>query len=272
MNQKKEMFRELKGPYSIIGKNGEYYEVDDISTLYLVFGGTFQSFFTFTMENFLKSRAVKMDDADFACSNHSFILQQLAIHVVDDNKYTPPEYDIVASMATDLLTHMNSTVLSVPDDNNVFIKQHFNHQYFLVKHKYSYNEFSYIPDIVLNVLLKPVALNDFQHFSFWYDQIVFGKTQLIWHWGAKKNRFHQFRSFSTRQEKRWNIAHADEYGEHLVRGRRRKLPDARCDFVRSYQRSWKNNKIRYQWMKNLKNHIDTATIDNNTIENENEEV
>lgn len=63
-----------------------------------------------------------------------------------------------------------------------------------------------------------------------------------------------FRSVNTKNEQTANSAHMDEYGQEMVRGKRRKLPTAWDDVQSSYwgcRRSWKHHsKRRKQWMPN----------------------
>lgn len=62
---------------------------------------------------------------------------------------------------------------------------------------------------------------------------------------------YHFRSVRTNQERKWNKAHCEEYGEHLVRGRRRTIPDAWEDLPNAswgHRHSWKKHSRRkYQW-------------------------
>lgn len=61
-----------------------------------------------------------------------------------------------------------------------------------------------------------------------------------------------FRSVNTKNEQTANDAHMDEYGQEMVRGKRRYLPTAWDDVQSSYwgcRRSWKHNsKRRKQWV------------------------
>lgn len=61
-----------------------------------------------------------------------------------------------------------------------------------------------------------------------------------------------FRSVATKNEQTQNVAHMDEYGYEMVRGRRRKLVSSWDDVSSSYwgcRRSWKHNsKRRKQWV------------------------
>ena len=77
---------------------------------------------------------------------------------------------------------------------------------------------------------------------------------------AQTTRY-QLLGIHTTPERRWNIAHVNEYGEELVRGRRRHLPNTWDDYIRINERSWKQKKIKKQWMKRLKKHQDTGIIE-----------
>lgn len=61
-----------------------------------------------------------------------------------------------------------------------------------------------------------------------------------------------FRSVGTKNEQTQNVAHMDEHGYEMVRGRRRKLVSSWDDVTSSYwgcRRSWKHNsKRRKQWV------------------------
>lgn len=90
----------------------------------------------------------------------------------------------------------------------------------------------------------PSQLNAF----YYYDSFLF--TRL----GFKQGNFHYFRRPKTLNEIRKNKADIKEYGECLVRGKRRNIPDAWEDLPKDHPRlgkSWKQKKIRKQWMKNI---------------------
>lgn len=65
---------------------------------------------------------------------------------------------------------------------------------------------------------------------------------------TKRHRGRYYRRIRTTNEKRQS---ADKEIRKYIRGRRANLPDAWDDFARSFSQSWKEKKIKRQWMKHL---------------------
>ena len=256
----KKLYKILKGPYEIIGKQGEYYQVDDISDILLTFGGRFDHFFTFNMNELIESKPEKPDIS----SHHAFngctsLLKRLADDFLNNNEYYSKEMDIIKSISTDLLTHTH--FIKTKDSENGDVKKHyFSQNYFLIKHKYYYNELASFDDNVLHLLLSKVAKNNERGFNYFYEKLILNQNTFRFRFGFKRSGYKTFRSIHTTPERRWNIAHVDEHGKQFVRGARRNLPDSWDDYVRCYQRTWKEKKIKKQWMKRLNRHQDTAIL------------
>lgn len=71
------------------------------------------------------------------------------------------------------------------------------------------------------------------------------------HSGKKRGHGNTLRHMATTAERRRNAADVAEHGEAMVRGARRRLPDVWWDIWRERDHSWKQKKIRKQWMKHL---------------------
>lgn len=254
----KKLYNILKGPYEIIGKSGEYYQVDDISDIAIVFGSAFDKFFTFNMEQFIGSTHEKPDIThNYAYNNCSHIIKRLASDFLNDDKYYSKEMDVIKSISTDLLTQTHSIKTKDSESSNI-INNFFSERYFLVKHKHYYNELATINETVLSTLLRKVANNNKDGFHFYYEKILLNRGLFFrLSNGSKQRHYRAYKRIHTTPERRWNIAHVNEYGEELVRGRRRHLPDTWDDYIRINQKSWKQKKIRKQWMKHFDKHQNT---------------
>jgi len=254
----KKLYNILKGPYEIIGKSGEYYQVDDISDIAIVFGSAFDKFFTLNIEQFISSTHEKLDITNnYAYNDCSYFIKRLASDFLDGNEYSSKEMDAIKSISTDLLTQIYS--IKIKDHENQRVqRKHFSESYFLIKHKHYYNELSTIDATILSTLLMKVAKNNKDGFHYYYEKVFLGRSLFFrYSNGSKPSRYRTFQRIKTTSERRWNIAHVNEYGQELVRGRRRHLPNTWDDYVRVYQRNWKQKKVKKQWMKNFKRHQDT---------------
>ena len=256
----KKLYNILKGPYEIIGKKSEYYQVNNISDIALSFGGRFDKFFTFDMTEFMDSEPEKPDILNhYSFNNCTNLLKRLAYDFLDNNEYYSKEMDVIKSISTDLLTHTH--FIKTKDSESGDIKKHyFSQPYFLIKHKYYYNELSSFDDNILHLLLSKVVKNNERSFNYFYEKLILNQNAFRFQLGFKRSRYKTFRNIHTTPERRWNIAHIDEHGKQFVRGARRNLPESWDDYVRCYQRTWKEKKIKKQWMKRLNRHQDTAIL------------
>ena len=258
----KKLYNILKGPYEIFGKSGEYYQVDNISDIAIVFGSAFEKFFTFSMEQFISSTHIKPDiKHNYAFNNCTHIIKRLASDFLNNNEYYSKEMDAIKSISTDLLTQTHSIKTKDPENSNI-INNFFSERYFLIKHKNYYNELHAIDEAILFVLLGKVANQNKDGFHYYYDRVLLGRSLFFrLSNGSKRSHSRGYKRIHTTPERRWNIAHVNEYGEELVRGRRRHLPNTWDDYIRINERSWKQKKIKKQWMKRLKKHQDTGIIE-----------
>lgn len=124
--------------------------------------------------------------------------------------------------------------------------------YFFIQPVYSAKGWHRMNNTIYQRMLRAVSAGDWESArSIWKNHCL-SIAQPSLQSGRKRKSGRYYRSIATKQEKTWNIAHSLEFGEPIVRGRRRSVPDAWWDLPRSIEQGWKSSKkIRKQWMKNL---------------------